>query len=368
MTQADAASLRPVLDRIARGERLSEADAEATFGKIMAGQATPAQIAGLLIGMRVRGESVGELVGAARALRRRMHAVQAPADALDVCGTGGDGGGTLNVSTAVAFVLAALGVPVAKHGNRGQSSRTGGTDVLAALGVAQIADAAALRRQLTRHGVAFFAAPLHHPALAHAAAVRSELGTRTLFNLLGPLCNPASVSRQLVGVFHADWLEPVATTLLRLGSERVWAVHGHDGFAPRPARGIDELSLAGPNQVVALEAGRLHRFTLMPEQLGFAPAPLSAISGGDAAHNAAALEAVLRGAPGAYRDTVLLNSAAALRVARGDNMFPPEHDVSGLALSLRREAARAAEAIDNGLAWRVLEALRADVGCGEEQD
>jgi anthranilate phosphoribosyltransferase len=347
--------LKPALDRIARGDSLSEAEAEAAFGVVMSGGATPAQVGALLMGLRVRGETVSELIGATRAMRARMRTVSAPPGALDVCGTGGDRHGTLNVSTAVAFVLAALGVPVAKHGNRAQSSRTGGTDVLAALGVAPPAEPAILERQLARHGIAFFSAPAHHPALRHAADVRAELGTRTLFNLLGPLCNPASVSLQLVGVFDAAWLRPVVETLHRLGSERVWVVHGEDGTGAAGG-GLDELTLAGPSQVVALEDGRLHRFILTPEMAGLAPAPVVAIAGGDAAHNAAALEALLHGAEGAYRDTVLLNAAAALCVARGGNMFPPGPDAAGL----REAIARVARTLDDGSAWRVLGALRAD--------
>ena len=368
-TELDAAgpaSLKPVLAGIARGGRLSEAEAEAAFDLVMSGEATPGQIGALLMGLRVRGESVAELTGAVRAMRRRMLRVRAPAGAIDVCGTGGDQHGTLNVSTAVAFVLAALGVPVAKHGNRAQSSRTGGNDVLAALGVPPLAGTEALERQMARRGLAFFSATAHHPALRHAAAVRGELGTRSLFNLLGPLCNPASVSLQLVGVFDAAWLEPVAETLRRLGSERVWAVHGHGGDDPGGdgsgvdspgGQGLDELTLAGPSEIVALEDGRLHRFTLVPEMAGLAPAPVSAIAGGDASHNAAALEALLQGASGAYRDTVLLNAAAALRVARGGNMFPPGPD----ARLLREGVREAASVLDNGSAWGVLESLRADV-------
>ena len=359
------AGLKPILGRIAGGHRLSEAEAEAAFDVVMSGYATPGQIGALLMGLRVRGEAVSELIGAVRAMRARMRPVRAPPGAIDVCGTGGDRHGTLNVSTAVAFVLAALGVPVAKHGNRGQSSRTGGSDVLAALGVPPLADPDALEGQLAARNVAFFSAPAHHPALRHAAGVRAELGTRTLFNLLGPLCNPASVSLQLIGVFDAGWLEPVVETLRRLGSERVWAVHGEDRLGG-DRQGLDELTLAGPSRVVALEAGRLHRFTLTPEMVGLAPAPIAAIAGGDAPHNAAALEALLQGAAGAYRDTVLLNAAAALCVARGGNMFPPEPD----AVALRQATALAARALDNGSAWGVLQALRADAarGAGQSKD
>ncbi len=354
MPQAD---LKPTLGRIAEGAALSEWEAEAAFDLVMAGDATPAQIGALLMGLRVRGETVAELVGAVRAMRARMQRVSVPADAIDVCGTGGDQHGTLNVSTAVAFVMAALGVPVAKHGNRAISSRAGATDVLAALGVPPLVEPEALARQIARHRIAFLSAPAHHPALRHAADVRRELGTRTLFNLLGPLCNPASVSLQLIGVFDAGWLEPVARTLQQLGATRVWVVHG-EGAPGR--QGVDELTLAGTSHVVALEDGRLHRFTLTPEAVGLPAAPISAIAGGDATHNAAVLEALLRGdrtsCPPAYRDTVLFNAAAALRMARGGNMFPPGPD----APDLREAVANAARALDDGSAWRVLEALRAE--------
>ncbi len=323
-----------MLDRVARGERLSETEAEAAFDLLLEGTATPAQIAALLIGLRVRGETTGELIGAVRAMRARMLPVTAPADAIDVCGTGGDAHGTLNVSTAVAFVLAALGVP-------------------------PLTEPAALQRQLARRNIAFLAAPAHHPALRHVAPVRAELGTRTLFNLLGPLCNPASVSLQLIGVFDRAWLEPVALTLRRLGAARVWAVHGDDASRPG-GQGLDELTLAGLNHVVALERGQLHRFTLDAASLGLAPAPVSEIAGGDAAVNAAALEALLRGGRDAgqraYRDTVLLNAAAALRVARGGNMFPPGPEAS----DLREAIAAAARVLEDGSAYRVLEALRSD--------
>ena len=347
--------LKPVLARLARGASLSEDEAEAAFDVVMSGAATPAQIGALMMGMRVRGESIAELTGAVRALRRRMLTINAPAGAIDVCGTGGDQHGTLNVSTAVAFVLAGLGLPVAKHGNRGQSSPTGGTDVLLALGVPPLSDLAGLEAQIARHHVAFLAAPTHHPAMRHAGAIRAELGTRTLFNLLGPLCNPAGVCLQLVGVFDEAWLQPVAETLRRLGSQRVWAVHGTDADHPG-GQGLDELTLAGPNHVVALENGALHRFELTAAMIGLPEAPIKAIAGGSAAHNATALEALLQGAPGAYRDTVLFNAAAALCVARGNNMFPPGPDAPGLRVAM----ADAARAIDTGSAWQVLAALRAD--------
>ena len=332
-----SASLKPALARLATGETLTEAEAEAAFDIIMAGEATPAQIGALLMAMRVRGETVAELTGAVRAMRARMAAIVAPADAIDVCGTGGDNAGTLNVSTAVTFVVAACGVPVAKHGNRALSSRTGGADVLAALGVEVEVPLDRLASVVAAAGCAFLFAPRHHPSMRHAAGPRVELGTRTIFNLLGPLANPARVRRQLTGVFAADWARPMAETLGRLGSEAAWLVHGD---------GLDELSLSGVNHVAALEGGVVREFTLTGAEAGLPAWPRAAIGGGEAAENAAALRALLDGAPGAYRDTVLFNAAAALRLA-------------GRAGDLRAGVAAAAAAIDSGAALGVLERLAA---------
>jgi anthranilate phosphoribosyltransferase/anthranilate synthase/phosphoribosyltransferase len=330
-----SADLMHLLARLATGATLSEAEAEAAFGLVMDGAAGEARIAALLMALRVRGETAAELRGAVRAMRARMSPVAAPAGAVDVCGTGGDAAGTLNVSTAVAFVVAGCGVPVAKHGNRGVSSRSGGADVLAALGVALDGTPAALARLLVSPGLAFLFAPAHHPGMRHAAPVRAALGVRTIFNLLGPLANPAGVRRQLTGVYDAAWLVPMAETLGALGAEHVWLVHG---------AGLDELTLAGQTQVVEWRRGALRRFTVTPEDAGFLRAPIAAIAGGDAAHNAAAIRALLAGAPGAYRDTVLLNAAAALIVA-------------GVAGDLREGAALAAASIDDGRAGAVLAAL-----------
>src|SRR5208283_4508707 len=238
-------NLKPLLARLATGETLPAADAEAAFDIIMSGEATPAQIGALLMAMRVRGETVAELTGAVRAMRARMTAIAAPDGAIDVCGTGGDNAGTLNVSTAVTFVLAGAGVPVAKHGNRALSSRTGGADVLTALGVDVDVPLERLPAILRAAGCAFLFAPRHHAALRHAAGPRVELGTRTIFNLLGPMANPANVRRQLTGVFDPVWAEPMAETLGRLGTEKAWIVHG---------QGLDELTLAGPSEVVELQA------------------------------------------------------------------------------------------------------------------
>jgi anthranilate phosphoribosyltransferase len=329
-------SLKPVLARLAAGATLDVAEAEAAFGLIMAGEATPAQIAGLLMAMRVRGETVDELTGAVRAMRARMLAVAAPEGAIDVCGTGGDGAGTLNVSTAVTFVLAGLGVPVAKHGNRALSSRTGGADVLTTLGVNVDVALERLPSILRAAHCAFLFAPRHHAALRHAAGPRVELGTRTIFNLLGPLANPARVRRQLTGVFDPRWARPMAETLRNLGSTDVWIVHG---------QGLDELTTAGPSQVVALKDGAIRDFTLTPEEAGLPVSPIAAIAGGDPQTNAAALLALLNGAQGAYRDTVLFNAAAALVVA-------------GAVDSLTLGVARAGAAIDTGSALAALETLK----------
>ena len=331
-----SSGLKPVLARLANRATLSESEAEEAFAIIMSGEATPAQIAALLMAMRVRGETVPEIAGAVRAMRKRMVAVEAPAEAMDVCGTGGDAAGTLNVSTAVTFVVAGAGVKVAKHGNRALSSQTGGADVLEALGVTIDIPFARLAEVLAAAGSVFLLAPRHHAALHHAGGPRQEIGTRTIFNLLGPLANPARVRRQLVGVFAAEWARPMAETLRRLGSERAWVVHG---------QGLDELTLAGENRVVALAENGICEFVLTPEEAGLERAPAEAIRGGNAARNAAALVAMLEGEAGPYRDTVLLNAGAALVVA-------------GRAQNVREGVAEAAETVASGRALAALEALR----------
>jgi anthranilate phosphoribosyltransferase len=331
-----SANLKPTIAHLAAGETLTADQAEAAFDIIMSGEATPAQIGALLMGMRIRGETVAEITGAVRAMRARMTAIDAPAGAIDVCGTGGDGAGTLNVSSAVTFVVAGCGVAVAKHGNRALSSRTGGADVLAALGVNVDAPMESLSSILVKAGCVFLFAPRHHPSMRHAAGPRVELGTRTIFNLLGPLANPARVRRQLTGVFSPDWTLPMAETLEALGHEAAWIVHG---------MGLDELTVAGQNHVTALRDGSITSFVLEPEDAGLSRAPIAAIQGGDAAFNALALTAMLQGASGAYRDTVLLNAAAALIVA-------------GKVEDLREGVSLAAHSVASGAAFSALETLR----------
>ncbi len=329
-------NLRPALAKVATGDTLTEAEAEDAFGVIMAGEATPAQIAGLVMAMRVRRETVAELAGAVRAMRARMTRVVAPEGAIDVVGTGGDASGSLNISTAVTFVIAGCGVVVAKHGNRALSSKTGAADVLTALGVNVDVPLDRLPAIMAAAGCAFMFAPRHHAALRHAAGPRVELGTRTIFNLLGPLANPASVTRQLTGVFDPSWNRAMAETLQRLGTTAAWIVHG---------QGLDELSVAGPNQIAALANGEIREFVVHPEDAGLPVSPISTIMGGDAAYNAAALQAVLEGSTGGYRDTVLLNAAGALIVA-------------GKVSSLREGVIIAAKSIDSGASLASLDALR----------
>ncbi len=328
--------MKAVIAQVASGRALTRAEARAAFDVMMAGDATPAQVGGFLIGLRVRGETVDELTGGAEALRERMVRVRAPSDAIDTCGTGGDASGTFNISTAAALVVAACGVPVAKHGNRALSSRAGSADVLAALGVNIDAAPEVVERALRVAGIGFMMAPRHHGAMRHVAGPRVELGTRTIFNLLGPLANPAGARRQLLGVFAREWLEPLARVLGHLGSERAWVVHGADG--------LDELSTTGTSYVTELRDGAVESFEITPQDTGLPPARLDDLRGGDAQTNAEALRALLDGVRGPYRDIVLLNSAAALIVA-------------GRVDDLRSGITRAAEAIDSGAAKAVLNDL-----------
>ena len=325
--------MKALLGRVASREPLTRNEARSAFEIMMAGDATPAQVGGFLMGLRVRGETVDELAGGAQALRERMLKVHAPEDAIDTCGTGGDASGTFNVSTAAAIVVAACGVPVAKHGNRALSSRAGSADVLTALGVNIDADVALVERAIRGAGIGFMMAPRHHGAMRHVAGPRVELGTRTIFNLLGPLANPAGARRQLMGVFAGEWIEPIAHVLAQLGTERAWVVHGADG--------LDELSTTGPSHVAELRDGAVRTFEVDPEDVGLPRARLDDLRGGDAATNADALRALLDGLRGPYRDIVLLNAAAALHVA-------------GAAASLPEGLAMAAESVDSRKARETL--------------
>ena len=329
--------LREAIARVVHGHDLSETEMAACVEEILSGAASAALVAGLLVALRMKGEAVAELAGAARVLR--AHAVSipdVPADAIDTCGTGGDGAGTLNVSTAAGLVAAAAGVPVAKHGNRAVSGAVGGADVLEALGVALTLSPAALSACLGTVGFAFLYAPALQPALRHAAGPRRELGVRTLFNLLGPLANPACVRRQVIGVFDRRWLEPVAQVLVRLGIERAWVVHG--------AGGLDELALEGESAVVEVAGGGLGMRTVTAAEAGLAPAPVAALRVGSVPEAAARLRAILAGERGPGRDVVCLNAAAALVVA-------------GRAADLREGAEVAAKAIDRGRVSALLERL-----------
>ena len=328
--------LKPVLAALAGGRALSRAEAEAAFHLLLAGEATSAQMGAFLMGLRVRGETIDELTGAVAAMRARMVRVKAPTGAIDIVGTGGDGHGTYNVSTLAAMIVAACGVPVAKHGNRAASSRSGSSDVLGALGVAIGLGAPEAERCLADVGLCFMSAQTHHLAMRHFAAVRADLGLRTIFNLLGPLSNPASVTRLLVGVFAPEWLEPLARVLGALGAERAWLVHGSDG--------LDEITTTGPTDVVAWEAGALRHFTITPEEVGLPRATLAELRGGDARHNATALAAVLGGETGPYRDIACLNAAAAFVVA-------------GRAADLCAGLDMARAALDTGAAKTILERL-----------
>ncbi|GAN61173.1 anthranilate phosphoribosyltransferase [Acetobacter cibinongensis] len=342
-----------LLNKLCLGQRLNTHEIEQAFGIIVEGGVSPERIAAFLAAMRVQGEGQAELLGAVRALRARMISLPTvPPDTIDVCGTGGDNYGTLNISTATAFVLAALGIPVAKHGNRAVSSRTGASDVLAALGIEPLDNLEALSNQLTQHHLTFLAAPHHHPAMRHAAPVRKALGIRTLFNLVGPLVNPASVQRQLVGVFSAEWLDNIVDVLSLLGSHTVWAVCGQP---EGECQGIDEITLAGPTQVVALDQGQKYHFTLTPEMAGLRQAPISDIKGDDATYNAQALLALLNGASGAYRDTVVLNAACALHVA-GRTKLLTDGKIDTTAL--KESVSYVSRPLDDGSALAVLTSLR----------
>ncbi|KMK67126.1 anthranilate phosphoribosyltransferase [Puniceibacterium sp. IMCC21224] len=328
--------LKPLIGAAA-DRPLTRAEAETAFGLLFAGEATPSQIGGLLMALRTRGETVDEYSAAAWVMREKCHKVRAPKGAMDIVGTGGDGKGTLNISTATAFVVAGAGVPVAKHGNRNLSSKSGAADALTQMGINVMIDAQHAEKALNDVGICFMMAPMHHPAMAHVGPVRTELGTRTIFNILGPLTNPAGVKRQLTGAFSRDLIRPMAETLAQLGSEKAWLVHGSDG--------TDELTITGISWVAELGLdGSVTDREVHPEEAGLPIHPFESIVGGTPEQNGRAFRALLAGEPSAYRDAVLLNAAAALLVADHVNSLPDGVE-------------KARESIDSGAALGRVEAL-----------
>jgi anthranilate phosphoribosyltransferase len=321
--------LKSIIGKVATGASLSRDEAASAFDAVMSGEATPSQMGGLLMALRVRGETVDEITGAVTAMRSKMLTVDAPADAVDIVGTGGDGSGSVNVSTCASFIVSGTGLPVAKHGNRALSSRSGAADVLASLGVKIDLKPEQVGRCVRECGIGFMFAPAHHPAMKNVGPTRVELATRTIFNLLGPLSNPAGVKRQMVGVFSRQWVQPLAQVLKNLGSESAWVVHGSDG--------LDEITLTGPSFVSALHKGEIRNFEVTPEDAGLSRCEPGALKGGDADANAIALQSVLDGKPSSYRDVALLNAAAALIVA-------------GRAKNLKEGVAIGAKSLDSGAA------------------
>jgi anthranilate phosphoribosyltransferase len=333
----DIDDFRGLLAKVGNGQTLTVGEAERAFDIMTSGNATPAQMGAFLMGLRVRGETADELAGGARALRAKAQRVAAPDGAIDIVGTGGDHHGTYNVSTCSSLVVAGAGVPVAKHGNRAFTSRSGAADVLAALGINLDLPIETLEKALMVAGVCFLMAPRHHSAMRNVAGPRTELApSRTIFNLLGPMSNPAMVKRQLVGVYDRRWLRPVAEALGQLGLERALVVHGQDG--------MDELTTTTVSWAAMLKDGQVTEIEIAPEEIGVPRAAMAALKGGDAEHNANAIRAVLAGQPTAFRDIVLLNSAAALMVA-------------GKASDLKQGAEMAAASIDSGKARRALDTL-----------
>lgn len=328
--------IKSALGKIASGRDLSGEEMRQVMNSIMSGEATPSQLGAFLMGMRVKGETVVEIAAAVSIMRERMVPVEAPEGAIDIVGTGGDGAGTLNISTASAIVVASAGVPVAKHGNRALSSKSGSAEVLQALGVKIDLTPAQISRSIREAGLGFMFAPVHHPAMKHVGPTRQELGTRTMFNLLGPQSNPAGVHRYLLGVYDEEWVEPVAAALLANRAIKAWVVHGSDG--------LDEATVTGPTHVASIAGGSLTTFMITPEEAGLQRAAPEALKGGDPAHNAQALRALLDGERSAYRDIVLLNSAAALIVA-------------DKAADLKAGVGIAAERIDSGAARATLDKL-----------
>ncbi|MCF8476547.1 MAG: anthranilate phosphoribosyltransferase [Pseudolabrys sp.] len=340
-----ADDFKALIAKVATGASLTRDEAAAAFNSMMSGEATPSQMGGLLMALRVRGETVDEITGAVTTMRAKMLGVKAPANAVDVVGTGGDGSGSYNISSCAPFIVAGAGVPVAKHGNRALSSKSGSADVLTALGVNIDVNAAQVGECIAKAGIGFMFAPAHHPAMKNVGPTRVELGTRTIFNLLGPLSNPASVKRQMIGTFSRHWIEPMAQVLNNLGSESIWVVHGSDG--------LDEITTTGPTSVAELKSGKIRTFEVSPEDVGLPRAKPNAFKGGDAEYNARALLDVLKGKAGPFRDVSIFNAAAALIVA-------------GIAKDLKEGAALAAKSIDSGEAEGRLDRLIA-VSCGLEK-
>jgi anthranilate phosphoribosyltransferase len=328
--------IKTALAKIGARTDLTGEEMRAVMSLIMAGEATPAQVGAFLMGMRVKGETVGEIAAAVSILREKMVKVEVPEGAIDIVGTGGDGAGTLNISTAAAIVVASAGVPVAKHGNRALSSRSGAAECLTALGVRIDLSPERISACVREAGIGFMFAPAHHPAMKHVGPARQELGTRTMFNLLGPQANPAGVRRYMLGVFAREWAEPVAAALLANRASDAWVVHGSDG--------LDEVTTTGPTFVASIKAGNLTSFEVTPESAGLSRARPEDLRGGDPAHNAHALVGLLEGARTPYRDVVLINAGAAFIVA-------------DRAASLREGVALAAEAIDSGRARETLRRL-----------
>ncbi|GIT87160.1 anthranilate phosphoribosyltransferase [Roseobacter sp. OBYS 0001] len=329
-------ALKPLIGAAA-DRALSRSEAEEAFKILFEGEATPSQIGGFLMALRTRGETVAEYAAAASVMRAKCHAVKAPDGAMDIVGTGGDGKGTLNISTATAFVVAGAGVVVAKHGNRNLSSKSGAADALTQMGLNVMVGPDVVEKALAEAGIGFMMAPMHHPAIAHVMPTRAELGTRTIFNILGPLTNPAGVKRQLTGAFSRDLIRPMAQTLGELGSDKAWLVHGSDG--------TDELTITGVSWVAALGLdGTVTEMEVHPEDAGLPVHPFEAIVGGTPAENAADFKALLAGKASAYRDAVLLNAAAALVVA----------DVAN---NLKDGVEMAATSIDSGAAAQKIDAV-----------
>jgi anthranilate phosphoribosyltransferase len=336
MNAEPSQDLRQLIQKVSAGATLTEIEIRTALDQMTAGAATPAQMGAFLMALRVRGETVEEIAGAAQMLRAKMNRVEVDPDAIDIVGTGGDAHGTYNISTCASLIAAGAGVKIAKHGNRRVSSKSGASDVLTELGVKLEVPAETIARCVKEAGVGFLWAPLHHPALKHWAPIRGELGIRTIFNLLGPICNPAGVRRQLVGVFSWHWVEPIAHVLKSLGAEHVWVVHGHDG--------LDELTTTGATDVAELKDGNITVFEVTPADAGLQPAKLSDLKGGDEKENAAAIRDVLAGKKTPLRDIAVLNAAAALIVA-------------GKAANLLDGAALAAHSIESGAARAALDKL-----------